>query len=54
MIDAHLLFMALQLVDSSIGTTRVFWRRKVGLPEDVVNDPRPLAEIAASRKEPST
>jgi len=41
-IGHHLLCMALQLVDSTVPTTRVYWRRWCGLPEDVANDPRPL------------
>jgi len=32
-------------VDSKLATTREFWRRKFGMPEEIVNDPRPLAEI---------
>jgi hypothetical protein len=35
-------------VDSALASTREFWRRKLGFPEDVVTDPRPIAEIAAS------
>lgn len=42
----HELFMARQMVDSTITTTRVYWRRKLGLPEHIVNDPRSLAKCA--------
>lgn len=45
MIERHAEFMANQLVDSQLASTREFWRRKLGLPEDIVKDPRPLAEI---------
>lgn len=44
------LSMAMQLVDSSLVTTREFWRRKIGLPEEIVTDPRPLREIAAEEE----
>ncbi len=35
----HAAFMTRQMVNSSVATTRVYWRRMMGLPEDVVNDP---------------
>lgn len=34
-------------LDSKLATTREYWRREAGLPEAIVMDPRPLAEIAA-------
>lgn len=37
--------MALQLADSPLATTRIFWRRKFGLAEEVATDPRPMREI---------
>lgn len=43
-------FMAAQLVNSSLETTRVFWRTKLGLPEELINDPRPIKLII---KEPT-
>jgi hypothetical protein len=49
MLARHLLFMISQMVDSPVPTTRAFWRRKLGLPETVVNDPRPLAEAVEER-----
>jgi hypothetical protein len=40
--------MACQLVDSELAPTREFWREKLGLPADVIADPRPLTEIVAA------
>ena len=37
-------------MDSTLESTRVFWRRRAGYPEDVVMDPRPLAEIMAEQE----
>lgn len=45
LISGHAELMADQLVDSDLASTREFWRRKVGFPEHVVMDPRPLNEI---------
>jgi hypothetical protein len=33
--------------DSVLASTREFWRRKLGLPEEIVTDPRKLDEIKA-------
>lgn len=44
--------MALQLVDSSLLTTREFWRKKFfDATDDEARDPRPLREVIAERKE---
>ena len=45
LLTAHGFFLRTQLVDSSIKSTREFWRRKLGCSEEVVNDPRPLREV---------
>lgn len=37
--------MAGQLVNSALETTRVFWRTKLGLSEEIINDPRPIKLI---------
>ena len=39
------------LINSKLSSTRIWWRRELGLPELVVNDPRHTAIIAASRSE---
>jgi hypothetical protein len=41
------LMQAAQLVDSTLPTTRQFWRAKLGYPDLVCRDPRPLADIIA-------
>ena len=38
-----------QLVDSKLATTREFWRRKLGFPDEIATDPRPLYEAIAAR-----
>ena len=44
-------FMALQLVDSSLLTTREFWRKKFfGATDDEARDPRPFREVVAARQ----
>lgn len=43
-LPGHLRFMTSQMVDSSLETTRVFWRQKLGLPERYWRDPRPFDE----------
>jgi hypothetical protein len=35
-----------QMVDSPLASTRVYWRRRLGYPEAIVHDPRPLIEAA--------
>lgn len=45
MITRHFWRMAEQLVDSEVESTRVYWRRLMGFPEKIVNDPRRLEEI---------
>jgi hypothetical protein len=35
-----------RMVDSELATTRVYWRRRLGYPEAIVHDPRPLIEAA--------
>lgn len=44
-------FMAMQLVDSSLATTREFWRSKffAATPEEA-SDPRPFREVLALRQ----
>jgi hypothetical protein len=34
--------MMSQLMNSTLPSTRIFWRRWLRLPEDVVNDPRDI------------
>lgn len=53
MIAAHLIRMALQLVDSTLATTREYWRATYfnATPQEA-SDPRPFAEVLAER-EPS-
>ena len=44
-------FMAMQLVDSALATTREFWRTKYfGATEAEANDPRPWSELMAERQ----
>lgn len=44
-------FMALQLVDSSLLTTREFWRKKFfGATDDEARDSRPFREVLAARQ----
>jgi hypothetical protein len=43
------ILMALQLADSTLPTTRQYWRRQIlGLPQEIADDPRPLSEIGKS------
>ena len=48
-------FMAAQLVDSSLATTREFWRtRYFNASPDEASDPRPFAEVLRARSTQST
>lgn len=43
-------FMALQLVDSQLATTREFWRSKYwNATAEEASDPRPFREVLAAR-----
>jgi hypothetical protein len=46
-LDLALNIMTEQMVDSSLETTRIYWRRYLGFPEEVVLSPLPLREIVA-------
>lgn len=47
----HFDFTKNQLIDSTILTTRIFWRTKYcGASEREASDPRPWAEVVAQRK----
>jgi hypothetical protein len=48
MLNFALLIHVNSHIDSAVASTREFWRRKLGFPEEIVADPRPLAEIATS------
>lgn len=52
MLARHLSFMALQLVDSSLPTTRRFWRITCGYTH-MADDPRPLAECLRAANDAS-
>lgn len=41
----------IRLLDSTVTTTRQHWRRAVGLPEEIVDDPRPWLIAVAARKD---
>ena len=51
MILDHMLLMAAQMVNSPLESTRVYWRRKIGLPAALVLSPknidlsRPIADL---------
>lgn len=46
----HFQFMAMQLIDSPLATTREFWRKKYfGACDQEACDPRPFAEVLAER-----
>lgn len=50
MIQAHLIRMAEQLVDSTVLTTRVYWRKKFyAATDEEANDPRPFAVVLSER-----
>ena len=44
-------FMAAQLVDSDLATTREFWRMKLGANEAEASDPRPFMDVLAARSQ---
>ena len=50
LMDWHLDRMARQLVDSSVASTRLFWRTKffTATPQEAA-DPRPFAEVLSER-----
>lgn len=45
MLEAALSMQSLQLVDSTVSTTRFYWRKEWGLTDEIAADPRPLKEI---------
>lgn len=34
-----------QLVNSTLESTRIYWRTKLRLPEEIIHDPRPIRVI---------
>lgn len=50
MIPGHLIRTAVQMVDSTLETTRIYWRETyfAATPEEA-RDPRPFAEVVAER-----
>lgn len=49
-LSRHLRRMGLQLVDSSLETTRLYWRREFfDATEAEAADPRPFAQVLADR-----
>ena len=48
LIGGHAYVMAHQMIDSTLETTRVFWRKKFfGATDEQAKDPRPFAEVLA-------
>lgn len=47
----HASLMARQMVDSSLSTTREFWRMKMGATTEEASDPRPFLEVIRARSE---
>lgn len=45
-------FMARQLVDSSLSSTREFWRKTMGATDAEAVDPRPFAVALSSHQSP--
>ena len=45
MIAQHGTLMRMGLADSSIASTRVWWRKRFGCTDEQANDPRPLVEV---------
>ena len=46
LLAGHAEFMAQQLVDSALETTRVFWRLRRGATAEQASDPRPWREVS--------
>ena len=44
-------FQQLQLVDSSVEATRVFWRTRAGASEEEALDPRPFSDVLFERQD---
>lgn len=53
-IETALYLQVIQFVDSPLASTREFWRKKLGLRDDIARDPRPLADIIADIIDPKT
>lgn len=53
-IASHADRMANQLVDSTLESTRLFWRAKMGATDQEARDPRPFCDVLAERQQPST
>ena len=51
MIPLALALYQSQLVDSTLESTRVFWRARAGASETQQLDPRPFAVVLADQKE---
>ncbi|WP_156459686.1 hypothetical protein [Brevundimonas sp. Root1279] len=49
LLESHVGLMANQLVDSSLETTRLYWRKKSGATPLEAADPRPFAVVLAER-----
>lgn len=49
LLTSHAERMGNQLVDSTLATTREFWRTKYGATPEEAADPRPFAEVLAER-----
>jgi hypothetical protein len=48
MLEQALMLQASTLVDSSLATTRIYWRKEIfGLSDEIANDPRSLSVILA-------
>lgn len=48
MLERVFALQAETLVDSTLASTRVYWRKEVlGLPDEIANDPRPLRDVLA-------
>lgn len=51
MIQQHLVLMTMQLVDSLVLSTRIYWRRKFFAATDAeANDPRPFRVVLSERE----
>lgn len=54
LIQAAAALQQVQLVDSTLESTRVFWRARVGATEAEQLDPRPFLAVIAARAQPTT
>ena len=51
-LEGLMIVMERQLVDSTLESTRVFWRKEFfGATEEEARDPRPFAEVLRDRQE---